>query len=476
MDKKTPFLKRVKNAFDAFAGRATIYPSTTLPPTDPSLNAAGSFQSPGVPLQPILDNQGQRAIRGRQYDFPSATNLYTQPRYSETTTFEQLRGLSTGCEILRLVIETRKDEVARQKWSITSSKGLTDPRIKEITDFLMYPDGEHPFSDWARQLVEELCVTDAAAIYPVLSYTGKLLSLDLIDGATIDRRIDYRGRTPQPPYVAYQQVIKGVIVSNFTRDELIYAPRNRRINKLYGFSPTEQILIAVNTAIRKAIYQLTYYTQGSIADLMFECPPDWNMTQIKEFNDWWQDSLSGDMEQRTKVQFLPNGAKPLNTKEAILKDQFDEWLARIVCFAFGISNIPFITNMNRSVSETAQETQKLEGLNPTLTWLESILDRVIHQYFGYTDLNFKFLKEVAVDPATQSKLEDTALKNGTLTINESRATKNLPPVDGGDVAFVLTAAGCVPVADIVKESNSRMAAKLPPPTPSVKATPPAKKE
>jgi hypothetical protein len=89
-----------------------------------------------------------------------------------------------------------------------------------------------------------------------------------------------RGRTPDLPLPAYQQVLKGVPAVDYTRDELIYMPRNRRVNKVYGFSPVEQIVQTVNIAIRRSLYQLQYYTEGSTPDLLFACPPDWQMSQI----------------------------------------------------------------------------------------------------------------------------------------------------------------------------------------------------
>ena len=69
-----------------------------------------------------------------------------------------------------------------------------------------------------------------------------------------------------PPATAYQQVLKGMPAVDYTRDELIYLPRNPRTHKIYGYSPVEQIVMTVNIALRRALHQLQFYTEGNIPE------------------------------------------------------------------------------------------------------------------------------------------------------------------------------------------------------------------
>jgi hypothetical protein len=59
-----------------------------------------------------------------------------------------------------------------------------------------------------------------------------------------------------------------------------------------------------------------------------ELPADWNPDQIKAFKLWWDSMLEGNTGARRGTMFVPAGAKPIDTKEAALKDEYDEWLAR----------------------------------------------------------------------------------------------------------------------------------------------------
>ena len=52
-------------------------------------------------------------VTGRRFDYPVAYNLQQRPRAYEAVDFPTLRALSRGYDILRTVIETRKDQLAQ---------------------------------------------------------------------------------------------------------------------------------------------------------------------------------------------------------------------------------------------------------------------------------------------------------------------------------------------------------------------------
>lgn len=437
-------IARVANAYKAFTGQSATATTVANLPID---NGQG-WMGPQNPISPVAATPGQlESLVGRQFDYAAGYNLRARPRSEEVVTFQQMRALADNCDILRLVIETRKDQLEKQTWAIkpVDDKKEPDPRCKEVEDFFKTPDGENTWHTWLRQLLEELFVTDAPTIYPLMTNGNTPYRFELMDGAMIKRVIDMRGRTPDAPLPAYQQILKGVPTVDYTRDELLYFPRNRRVHKVYGYSPVEQVIMTVNISIRRALHQLQYYTEGSTPDLLFQVPPEWNMTQIKEFNDWWQDSLSGNTGARRKAQFVPNGVTPVNTKDAILKDGYDEWLARIICYAFSVSSQPFIKEMNRATAETAHVMAIQEGLQPIMIWVKSLMDMLIWKYFGYKDLQFGWLDEESISPLDQAKIDDMNLKNGSAVMNEIRAKRGDDPLEGGDEPMVLTATGYVPL-------------------------------
>lgn len=77
---------------------------------------AENWFGPAAPIAPLAPIE----IAGRQWDYPAGYNLSTLPRRFEPVTFAALRSLADGYDLLRLVIETRKDQAARQTWNITA--------------------------------------------------------------------------------------------------------------------------------------------------------------------------------------------------------------------------------------------------------------------------------------------------------------------------------------------------------------------
>lgn len=168
-------------------------------------DAAGKAENWFGPLAPITPIASPE-VAGRQWDYPAGYNLSTVARPYEPITFAMLRSLADGYDLLRLVIETRKDQVARQAWDIARrgncAQSTADAaRIAALKNFFARPDGIHCFSDWLRMLLEEVFVTDAPALYMSRDRGGSLRALMPLDGATIKPVIDPWGRPPQPYYV-----------------------------------------------------------------------------------------------------------------------------------------------------------------------------------------------------------------------------------------------------------------------------------
>lgn len=364
---------------------------------------------PLTPIDPALEGEQaeQAGVTGRQFDYRTGFNVDLRPRSGEAIGFPQLRALADNYDLLRLVIETRKDQVCSLPWTIQPRKkgAKPDARCEKAAEFLRLPDGEHAWEDWLRMLLEDLFVLDAPTVYLRRTLGGKLFALEPIDGATIKRVIDVTGRTPtEGP--AYQQILKGVPAVDYTREELIYKPRNPRTHKVYGYSQVEQVINTVNIALRRQVFTLDYFTSGTVPDALAGVPTEWTLTQIKEFQDYWDLLLADDQASRRKLKFVP-GDIAKNFKEVKappLKDLFDEWLARVVCYAFSIEPTPFVAQVNRAVAETSREQSLTEGLAPIQAWVKGLIDTVLAKGFGWADLQLSWEEGPIIDAKTRAEV------------------------------------------------------------------------
>jgi hypothetical protein len=406
------------------------------------------------PFQPLAP-QAPPEVAGRQFDYPVGYNLETRPRADEPISFAQLRALADSCDLVRTVIETRKDQVERLDWTIRRralpdgepAARRRDPRIAAIEDFFRMPDRANFWSGWLRQLLEDLFVIDAPALYLRRTRAGRLYALEPIDGATVKRLLNADGRTPSPPDPAYQQVLHGLPAADLTTSDLLYRPRNLRAHRIYGYSPVEQIVMTVNIALRRQLFQLSYYTEGNVPEALIGTPESWGPNQIREFQQYWDALLEGNLGQRRHAKFVPGGVAKtfIPTKDAELKNDYDEWLARVICFAFSISPQPFVEHMNRATADTAHATALSEGLAPIQSWIKQLVDYVIVTEFGAPDLEFQWRDDSAPDPAVAANVAHTYVANGIKSINEVRAEIGLDPVPGGDQPMIVTATGATPL-------------------------------
>lgn len=433
---------------------------------------------PMQPLAPMAPDD----VKGRAFDYPTGYNLNYVPRSYERYSFSDLRSLADNCDMLRTIIENRKDQIAGGEWvirpkqrdiyaasSASTSRSNIDialgnatpdqqSRIAKITEFLASPDKELDWDQWIRVLLEDLYVIDAPTIYRRYTRGGDLYALEILDGATIKPLLDADGRRPRAPDPAYQQILHGIPAADFTQDELYYWKRNTRSNRVYGYSPVEQVLLTINTAIRRAVFQLQYYLEGSQPDAFMGLPESWGLKQIKEFQEYMDTLLSGKLGERRKLRFMPGQFKYQETKSPPLKDEYDEWLARVICFAFAISPEPFVQRVNRATAQVSDDRSQEDGRGPQQKWIKGGIDKVIQFDFKSPDLEFMYIDDRETDPLKQMQIDTGYVKTGIKSINETRAMRGASIRPGVcDSLMVMTAVGYVPVGTLAPTGNSQNA-------------------
>jgi HK97 family phage portal protein len=427
-------------------------------------NGGAFVYGPGAPLDPVSDNNPVRVL-----DFPPGYNLSPTPRTGESFSFAELRAFA-NVELVRLAIETRKDQIERLDWKVRpildrrrrgaipqEAYPAQAARVKQVENFLRKPDGIHLFSTWIRLLMEDLLAIDAVALEVRRNRVGQLIGLDPVPGDTVHILIDATGRRPLAPLPAYQQIIRGTVYNNLTAEELLYLPRNVRPGHVYGMSPVQQIIVTINTVLGRQTQQLAYFSAGNTPEGIINAPDGWTAEQLKAYQQWFDEYLAGNATRRSGVLWVPFGAKYQSFKEAPLQDHFDEWLARIVSFAFSLPPTPFIRAMNRSASETDKERALTEGMEPLLLWAKRFLDDIIQTEWD-PDLEFVWDPPRDIDPSIQAAVDDSYLRNGTKCVDEVREEIGLEPITGGDVARIYLAEGPVRLDLLDRHAEARLEA------------------
>ena len=436
---------------------------------------AETFFGPGVPMPPVAPEE----TAGRLRDYPLTANMQWAPRAEELTPFQELYQLADTHDITQLCIQTRLDQMAAQEWTIRLRNAPGGKKFGDVQEdlvtFFQSPDRLEPWEQWQGRLLYDHFVGDCTTCYVRRDVKGDVWGFEPIHGGTITLRLDPWGRVPRQGE-AYTQIIKGLPAVPYSRDQLIYAPRRPRNHKGYGLSCVEQIIITVNICLRRQFHQLAWYTDGSAPDLIVGVPKEWSAKEVTKLEAYWESLFRGNSAQRRgHPMIVPGGneCKFENTKKDPLKDEFDEWLARVICFCFSLPPTPFVKMMNRGTAETAQETAQKEGLVPLKKWWKSIIDNMLVR-MGRADCEFSWENTEALDPLIRAQVNNINLANGTVKRNEVRDTLGMDPLPDDAIPTLpeaqalaaLVAAGILDAADAAEKLG------LPKPTPKPDPIPP----
>jgi Colicin E5 ribonuclease domain len=140
--------------------------------------------------------------------------------------------------------------------------------------------------------------------------------------------------------------------------------------------------------------------------------------------------MSGNLARRRMAKFMPAEFKLTETRQPPLKDRYDEWLARVICYAFSVPASAFVTQVNRATSETLRTQAAQEGLVPLKAWVKMALDRVVQVCFRQPDLEFFWIGDDAVDPLQQAQTIAILVNAGVKTRDEARAELGLTEAPG----------------------------------------------
>jgi hypothetical protein len=419
------------------------------------------------PLEPVKP-VAPLGMQPRQFEFLPGQNLVFQPRAAEAISFQDLIYMADNCDLVRIVIEALKDSVCLLPWQVRmrqmpgeteKQRGLrsqSDPRVQYWSDLLAWPNQTQSWCDWLRMLLEDLFVLDAPSILVQRNRKADIGALRIIDGQTINRIIDDNGFTPLPPNPAYQQILYGLPAVDLTTEDLIYRPRNQRARTLYGFSPVEQILLTLNIALRRSRFQLAAYTEGNVPEALYTMPSSVNEEQVKRFQSWFDLQLAGNLQHRRRIWFIPGDDKGVNrlhfTKDALIKDEADEWFARVIAFAFRVSPKELTRMMNRATAESSEDSAQEMGVQSVCQWIADTLNYIIQRQEGDEEIEFTFAQRREPDALKQAQTDQVYLGAGVRTRNEVREYLGDEPSDD-PAANVLTSSGPLVAIDSVLQSQ-----------------------
>jgi hypothetical protein len=405
------------------------------------------------------------------FSFWQGINQEITPRSDLPLTFSQLRDLATY-PLARICIENVKDVLCTLPWKIQLKRNTgepiadwkarqkTDKTIPTLTEFFNYPDGETPWADWLRPIIEDMLVIDAPSILVQRTVSGKVLGLRWTDGANILRLINDQGFTPQGDSPAFTQLWEGIPRLLLTTKQLVYRPsnivaRNSYASKLYGMAITEQLSQEILIGQERLNFVLAYYKDGISGGLLHVVPagvlPDKISENVQAFNQL----MSGNLGQRRRMNTVQgyhttDDGKPdqiVETKEPVLADVFDDLHIRKIAFGYGVSAQRLMKQMNRASAEAGQDAAEKEGIMPRLKWVKGTMDMIIQVQMAQPQYEMVWDTDDELDALKQAQVDKIRSEAGLDTIDEIREDRGKVPFNIPETQkpIIVTATGVQPL-------------------------------
>lgn len=387
----------------------------------------------------------------RQWQYRPFWNMPTLPGEGRLIDYKTLRAIAKLDPFVRKAIEVRKDQITQLNYDIIARdrkdakkarKVVKDrqDQIEAVKQWSLKPDGRHNWQEWLRLIMEDHLVVDGVALYkrrnldpdagPVSVETqrpmGKLLWLEGIDATTVKVLLDTSGRMPLPPLKAYQQFLFGMPADSFTTEELIYAVKNPSYDSGYGFSAVESFLTLINLNLRYWASQNAIYTDGTLPEGIVTAPEGWTPSQMKDFGDNWNKSLAGDPKALRKLQIGPHGLGWIAFKEHAFDKELSRFLLDILALAMDLTpnELGFEPSGNKGMggkgyAESQERVQNRRAVGPTTKFLfDYILNPVLWDEFGLTDLEWAVVEKEQQDEESRAKADDIDIRNGRISLDE----------------------------------------------------------
>jgi hypothetical protein len=341
---------------------------------------------------------------------------------------------------IRLKDHEAKPSPADKKWARKCEAYLSQTGVTDN------PIGRDNFEAFLRKLTWDSLVYDQACGEIVPNRKGQPAEWYAVDAASIrqaDTATTYMNEDLDEA-IRYVQIYDGMIVSEYTQNEMIFGVRNPRSDMRqhgYGTSELEMLIPAVTSLLWAWQYNSKFFSSGSAAKGILNFKGAVPEKQLRAFRRHWYQMLSGvENAWRTPITNADE-LQWVNMQNTNRDMEFSAWidfLIKVVCSIYCLDPVEINFQYgNVGQSSTLQEASnkdkitesKERGLRPILNYLSTWINRGI---IWPLNPNFEF-EFVGLDARTRDEVNtynQTAVRT-IRTIDELRAEDDLPALPNG---------------------------------------------
>jgi hypothetical protein len=306
--------------------------------------------------------------------------------------------------------------------------------------------GRTGFGSFLQQIVWDSLVYDQMCFEVVPNRKGQPAEWYAVDGSTMRLADTAKGYLDEDDTkeARYVQVYDGMVIAEFTQDQLCFGIRNPRTsiqNCGYGNSELEMLIQAITALLFGWNYNKSFFTQGSAAKGLLNLKGTMPQKQLKAFRRQWAMMVQGASNQWRTPILNAEDVQWVNMQSNNRDMEFSSWidfLIKVCCSMYSMDpievNFQYGNSGQTSSLQEASNREKIteskeRGLRPLLEHISAAVNKYI---LWPLNENFEFCF-VGLDAMTRDQVADLNQKRvkTTHTVDELRAEDDKPPLPDG---------------------------------------------
>lgn len=351
---------------------------------------------------------------------------------------------------VRAAIDKRANAAVRTSFRYISRDGRTAVKKREIKVLEEFFDAQPNLLGELYKVYIDLQIYGDAYLYIVPDRLKRPRLLKYLDPTTILIDADKHGNVTNYYQIDPNSVAQEDVVI-FSPDEILHFKIQDPKNSLYGLSPLESLRWAVNTDLYAQRYNAAFFKNSGMTGTIISIKSS-NASDIERNKRWIEQHYTGPDAAHTPI--ILEGDMEVNVHKAVSSQNEMGFLegrryARTEILA--VLDVPptklgITDSSNRATSKEEDKTFRTESVRS----LQVIVEGVINEQLVFKKLGVEktIVRHSEADLSDRIELMEYYTKGEAFAIfspNEVREDLGKPPIVGGDVHFLNTPTGSIPI-------------------------------
>ena len=326
-----------------------------------------------------------------------------------------------------------------------SRSKIKKSEVKILQDFFYL---QKNFIGELRKVYRDLMIYGDAYLYIVADRRRKPVRLKRLSPKTIQIKAQRNGtidayfqkdpEDPNDPPVRYAP------------HEILHFRIDDPDNDLYGLSPLESLKMAVSADLYAQRFNASFFRNSGVTGTIIGVR-NANPDEIERNRKWLTENYTGPESAHKPVIIEGESIEIKKSVANHTEMGFLEGRKFIILEILAVLDVPpakvgIMESANRSNSKEQDKTFRTESISP----LQNLVQDVINDYFIRDILGVKNTIFVHAEGDTRDQIEQMNYFTkgqafGNFNSNEVRAKLGMAPVEGGDINFIMTPTGAVPL-------------------------------